>query len=143
MANFANTEALMTDSIPWTAAVTFNAGYNTLTLSLPNPRAKTCGCGAAIPVGCGIALTDDTPYQARRAPRMCLRCAVKTIMATALPFRQLKRKDYPHFLDSCDGPLSQEAVARAFAAAYLRKFPEMSTPAWLAFALEGGACPDA
>jgi hypothetical protein len=101
-----------------TAAMTFNLGYNTLTLSMPNHKKKVCQCGVPLPPGAGIALTvADEPYQGRRAPRMCLTCALDIIRAR--PGFRLLKKDYLHLMETNeDGPLSPDEAARLFAEAY-------------------------
>jgi hypothetical protein len=98
-------------------AVTFGDGYQTLTLSLPNAQAKTCGCGAPLPPGAGIARLYPEINPRKGCAHFCLPCALGIIRG-GHGFRKLN-KDYLHFLEYWGAPsFSPDEAARLFGEVY-------------------------
>ncbi len=98
-------------------AITFNDNYNTLTTSVTNVRRMTCGCGARLAPGEAVGLTEMVPYRTRRAARMCVNCAAKSIARHHFNFCRMS-KDYTHLIESVYGEITPAEAAEIFKAEY-------------------------
>lgn len=100
-----------------TTSITFNDQYNTLTTSVTNARAMTCGCGKRLEPGEAVGLTEMIAYRNRRAGRMCVDCAAQIIARHHFNFRRLN-KTYTHLLESIHGEISPAEAAALFRQEY-------------------------